>query len=94
MARLVTSLCNLSVGDLPKKEAHKCLLNKWVAAMLLVFILATGTTSLAQPRHGLAEPLPPRPEKSYKPWPWFVAFVLLGFACYPAFKNSKRELSE
>ena len=37
---------------------------------------------------------PTRPQPGHNPWPWFIAFILLGLACYPAFKNSKREVSE
>ena len=45
-------------------------------------------------RERALEKAPPRPEAGYKPLPWLIGFVLLGLACYPAFKNSKRELSE
>ena len=55
----------------------------------LAFVLAAGSPSLAQTR---GREQPPRPQHKTYPWPWFLGFVLLGIAWYPAFKNSKREL--
>lgn len=40
---------------------------------------------------GQAESKPPRPAEATNPWPWFLAFIFVGVACFPAFKNSKRE---
>ena len=94
MARLVTLLCDLPTGGSSKRELCNCSLRKVLVTITLVFILAVCTTALAQPRRGHDEPLPPRPQQTYNPWPWFIAFILLGLAWYPAFKNSKRELSE
>lgn len=56
----------------------------------LAFVLACNSPSFAQ-RVGREEP-PPRPQSKTNPWPWFLAFILLGAAWYPAFKNSKREM--
>ena len=94
MARLVTLLRDLSTGGSSKKGLCNYSLCKVLATITLVFILAMCTAALAQPRLGDDEPLPPRPQQAYKPWPWFIAFILLGLAWYPAFKNSKRELNE
>lgn len=97
MARLVCLLFNLSSRGLAKRGLHSCRLRKALIVVSLVFTLVVSTTALAQPRHGYGQAkdsLPPRPQQSHRPWPWFVAFILLGLACYPAFKNSKRELSE
>ena len=65
-------------------------LRKVLILVALAFILAGGSASLAQ-RSGREQP-PPRPPQKTNPWPWFLAFILLGVAWYPAFKNSKREL--
>ena len=94
MARLISLLFNLPARGKSKRGLHNGRLRKALAVMSLIFMLVVCTAAPAQTRHGSAEPLPPRPEKSYKPWPWFIAFILLGLACYPAFKNSKRELNE
>ena len=70
---------------------------KILAIVFLICILAVGP-ALGQRRTRartlVLETPPPRREYSYKPWPWFIGFILLGLAWYPAFKNSKRELSE
>ena len=70
---------------------------KILVIVFLICILAVGP-ALAQrsprARTRTFDTPPPRREHSYKPWPWFIAFILLGLACYPAFKNSKRELNE
>ena len=94
MARLVTLLRDLSTPDSSKKGLCNYSLHKVLTTITLVFILAMCTAALAQPRRGHDEPSPPRSQQAYKPWPWFIAFILLGLAWYPAFKNSKRELSE
>ncbi len=65
-------------------------LRKVLILVALAFILAGSGASLAQ-RAGREQP-PPRPPQKTEPWPWFLAFILLGVAWYPAFKNSKREL--
>ena len=84
MARLVDRLCKHSIF-------------KILAVVVLICILAVGP-ALGQRNPGanvrVLEKAPPRTEHSYKPWPWFIAFILLGLAWYPAFKNSKRELNE
>ncbi len=56
----------------------------------LAFILAGSSPSFAQ--SGGFDEAPPRPQTKTNPWPWFLAFILLGVAWYPAFKNSKREM--
>ena len=66
-------------------------LGKLLISIVLVCILAGSSVSLAQ-RGGAREQQPPRPKQITNPWPWLVAFILLGLAWYPAFKNSKREL--
>ena len=65
-------------------------LRKVLILVALAFILAGSGTSLAQMSR--REQPPPRPQQKTDPWPWFLAFILLGVAWYPAFKNSKREL--
>lgn len=60
--------------------------------IVLAFILAGSSPSFAQ-RAGRENP-PPRPQAKTNPWPWFLAFILLGAAWYPAFKNSKREMEQ
>ena len=97
MARLVCLLFNLSSRGPAKKGLHNGRLRKALAVMSLIFMLVVCTAALAQPRYGpgqTKDPLPHRPQQTTRPWPWFIAFILLGLACYPAFKNSKRELSE
>ena len=97
MARLVTLLYDSSTRGSSKRGVCNCSLRKVLATITLVFMLAVCTAALAQPGRGYEqtlEPLPPRPQQAYMPWPWFIAFILLGLAWYPAFKNSKRELSE
>ena len=97
MARLVTLLCDSSTEGSSKRGLCNCSLRKVLATIVLVFILAACTVALAQPRPGYKqtlEPSPPRPQQAYMPWPWFIAFILLGLAWYPAFKNSRRESSE
>ena len=97
MARLISLLFNLPAKGPSKREQHNGRLRKVLAVMSLIFVLVVYTTALAQPRQGYGQTkdsLPTRPQQSHRPWPWFVAFILLGLACYPAFKNSKRELSE
>ncbi len=56
----------------------------------LAFILAGSSPSFAQ--RGRSDEAPPRSQTKTNPWPWFIAFILLGVAWYPAFKNSKREM--
>ena len=97
MARLVIPLCDLSAKSSSKRGLFKYSSRRVLVAITLVFVLMICTAALAQPRRGreqAIEPLPPRPQPVYKPWPWFIAFILLGLAWYPAFKNSKRELNE
>ena len=67
---------------------------KALAVFVLVLLLTFSSVSLAQRGGGAREPVPPRPKQAVKPWPWLLAFVLLGLAWYPAFKNSRRELSK
>ncbi len=56
--------------------------------LLCIFTLSgVGLAQVAQP-----DSRPPRQQKTTNPWPWFLAFILLGLACAPAIKNSKREL--
>ena len=81
MARLVDRLCKHSIF-------------KILAVAVLICILAVGPALGQRARGRVLETAPPRSEHSYKPWPWFIAFILLGLAWYPAFKNSKRELNE
>ncbi len=58
--------------------------------IVLAGILFGGSVSLAQ---GSSKgPPPPRPNASTNVLPWFLAFILLGLGCAPAFKSSKREL--
>jgi hypothetical protein len=60
-------------------------------------MLAVGPTlgqRRSRARELALEKPPARPQPGHNPWPWFIAFILLGLACYPAFKNSKRGLSE
>ena len=81
------------------KELWDRSFGKALVIMTLVCVLSLGLTALAQPRSARSagkqgEQVPPRPQQSYRPGPWFLAFVLLGLAWYPAFKNSKRELTE
>ncbi len=64
-------------------------LRKILILVALAFILAGSGSSLAQLSR---REQPPRPQQKTDPWPWFLAFILLGVAWYPAFKNSKREL--
>ncbi len=66
-------------------------LHKVLILVVLAFILAGGA-SPAQGQRATPEQMPPRPQHKTDPWPWFLAFILLGVAWYPAFKNSKREL--
>ena len=70
---------------------------KTLLTAVFICLLAVGPV-LAQrtprARRGALEASPTRPDPSYRPLPWLMAFVLLGLACYPAFKNSKRELSD
>ena len=65
-----------------------------VAIFVCVLAVAPALGQSIRGRDRALEQAPPRPEHGYKPWPWFVAFILLGLAWYPAFKNSKRELNE
>ena len=58
----------------------------------LSFILASSSSGFAQRQRRNFDPGPPRPTRKTNPWPWFLAFILLGVAWYPAFKNSKRDL--
>ena len=58
--------------------------------VVLSFILISGSVGFAQSQG--FDPGPPRPKHETNPWPWLLAFVLLGIAWYPAFKNSKREM--
>ena len=70
---------------------------KILVVVVFVCILAVGPAlgqRTSRGRGRVLETSPARPQPGYKPWPWFIAFILLGLACYPAFKNSKRELSE
>ena len=71
---------------------------KTLVVVVLICMLAVGPVwgQRASRGRGLAleSTTPTRPAPGHKPWPWFIAFILLGIACYPAFKNSKRELSE
>ena len=97
MARLVTLLGDSSTRGSSKKGLCNYSLRKVLATIAIILILAVCTAALAQPGRGyeqVLEPLPPRPPQAYNPWPWFIAFLLLGLAWYPAFKNAKRELSE
>ena len=70
---------------------------KTLVVAVFICILAVGPAlgqRTPRVRERALEKAPTRPQPGYKPWPWFVAFILLGLAWYPAFKNSKRELSE
>ena len=96
MARLVTLFRNLSTKSSSSKGLRNRSLGKILATIAVLCILTFSTVAFAQSRRGThaLEPLPPRPKQAVRPWPWFIAFILLGLAWYPAFKNSKRELTE
>lgn len=93
MAQLVRLFRGLSTRASSNKGLCNRSFRKALVVVTLVCILSLGVTAWAQ-RSPRGEPVPPRPQQSYKPLPWFLAFILLGLAWYPAFKNSKRELSE
>ena len=65
-------------------------LRKVLILVVLAFILV-GSASPAQGQRAGLEQVPPRPPQKTNPWPWFLAFILLGVAWYPAFKNARRE---
>ena len=76
----------------PKSRRRLC---RFVLTIAVIVLLATASLSQAQSSRSASqalEPAPPRPHQTTNPWPWLLAFVLLGLAWYPAFKNSKREL--
>ena len=62
---------------------------KVLICIVLLCIFTLSGVGLAQGARG--NPQPPRQQQGTNPWPWFLAFILLGVAWYPAFKNSKRE---
>lgn len=75
----------------------RCSTVKTLVVVVFICLLAVGPVlgqRASRVRERALEKPPTRPEAGYRPWPWFTAFILLGLACYPAFKNSKRELSE
>ena len=96
MAKLVTLPRDSSVKTLADKGLCKRRLCRVLATVALVCLLSVSTVALAQRRGSeqALETLPTRPKDALRPWPWFMAFILLGLAWYPAFKNSKRELTE
>ena len=70
---------------------------KTLVVVMFICMLAVGPVlgqRASRVRGRSLETTPTRPQPGHNPWPWFIAFILLGIACYPAFKNSKRELSE
>ena len=67
-------------------------LRKLLIVWVLAFIMASSIAGPAQGQRVRRQRPPPRPQQKTVPWPWFLAFILLGVAWYPAFKNSKREL--
>ena len=91
MARFVrvVSVGANGVSCRPKPRRRLCRL---IVSIAVIVVLATASLSLAQRGGRAMENSPPRPEETTYPWPWFLAFILLGLAWYPAFKNSKREL--
>ncbi len=89
MLRFGETLLNRSRGGhIGAGSGRQRLCNVFIC-IVLVCILAGSTAGLAQ-KGGRDQP--PRPTQSTDPWPWVLAFILLGLAWYPAFKNSKREL--
>ena len=96
MAKLATLSRDSSVKALADNGLCKRRLCTVLVTVALVCVLSISTVSLAQGGRSeqAIETLPPRPKHALRPWPWFIAFVLLGLAWYPAFKNSKRELTE
>ena len=96
MAQLVRLFRGLATRALSNKGLCNRSFCKALVIIALVCVLSLSVTAWAQSRgtRERGEPIPPRPHQSYKPLPWFLAFILLGLAWYPAFKNSKRELSE
>ena len=90
MVKFVAIASNRARG--PWKPCKPCGrgLRKVLILVALAFILASSGASLAQTSR--RQQPPPRPPQKTDPWPWFLAFILLGVAWYPAFKNSKREL--
>ena len=95
MTQLYRLFCKLLTRGSARHRRRGGSFGKRLAAFVLVLLLAVSSVSLAQRSRGAGahESVPPRPKQSIKPWPWLLAFVLLGLAWYPAFKNSKRELS-
>jgi len=72
-----------------RKSGARPLCNILICIVLLC-VLAFSNLGLAQVTQ--PDPRPPRQQQTTNPWPWFLGFILLGVACCPAFKNSKREL--
>ncbi len=79
-----------AIASSPAGKLRSRRLRNILVLIALAFILAGNSPSFAQ-RRGSDE-APPRPQTKTNPWPWFLAFILLGVAWYPAFKNSKREM--
>ena len=75
-------------GLMSKPRGH--VVRKLLICLVLACVIFSGSVSLAQAGSRPADP--PRPKPTTLVWPWFVAFILLGLGCAPAFKNSKREL--
>ena len=74
----------------PKPRGRFCRRMVTIAVMVVLV-----TASLSPAQRGAArpmEPVPTRPQETTYPWTLLLAFVLLGLAWYPAFKNSRREL--
>ena len=67
---------------------------RFMVTIAVIVVLATASLSLAQRSRSsrALESAPRRSEETTNPWPWLLAFLLLGLAWYPAFKSSKREL--
>ena len=90
MVRFAAIVPSRDRGTCIRAKPRRGRLGKVLICIVLMCILAGSSPSLAQ-RIGGERP-PPRPKQSTNPLPWFVGFILLGLAWFPAFKNSKREL--
>ena len=90
MVKFTTIAARRARGHWKRCKPRGRRLRKVLVLVILAFILAGNGDILAQRRK--QEERPPRPPQKTAPWPWVLAFILLGAALYPAFKNSKREL--
>ncbi len=89
MVKFAAIVFSRSKGSVPRGRPVGRRFRKLWICIALAFIFATSSVSMAQ---GSGGPPPPRPRPVTNPWPWFLAFILLGVTWYPAFKNSKREM--